>query len=190
MAVGGEPLHGGGIVGIGIGFCIVYYIILRLLGLVWCLSVILLWVGCDGLWYLFKMLVSADLLAILLGLYVCYVGFVFVIYSFIYFIYSWLLRYCCYVLVLGLMLMCLCCYINLMLCVVMNFGLLLVVCRSWWIVILCVIVDKMPYLIFLFWCVGRGVLRFWEGWYRKTRSKLCGICDFWGISGKLGVDII
>jgi len=24
---------------------------------------------------------------------------------------------------------------------------------------------------FWFWCVGRGVLRFWEGWYRKTRSN-------------------
>jgi len=32
MAVGGEPLHGGDIVGIGVGFCIVYYIILRLVG--------------------------------------------------------------------------------------------------------------------------------------------------------------
>jgi len=28
------------------------------------------------------------------------------------------------------------------------------------------------YFNFTFWCVGRGVLRFWEGWYRKTRSNL------------------
>jgi len=43
-----------------------------------------------------------------------------------------------------------------------------------------------------FWklCVGRGVLQISTCWYRKTRSNLYAILWFWGIPGRLGVDII
>jgi len=53
-----------------------------------------------------------------------------------------------------------------------------------------VISVKMGFGDFAFSLVGRGVLRFWEGWYRKTRSKLWVFCGFGGICGILGVDII
>jgi len=39
---------------------------------------------------------------------------------------------------------------------------------------------KMAIINFWFSCVGRGVLRFWEGWYRKTRSNF-GV--FYGFCG-------
>jgi len=45
-------------------------------------------------------------------------------------------------------------------------------------------------LTFRFWVVGRGVLRFRECRYRKTRSKFWGIIDFCALPGILGVDII
>jgi len=52
------------------------------------------------------------------------------------------------------------------------------------------ILVKIANYNFWFSCVGRGVLRFWEGWYRKPRSNLCAFCDFRADSGRLGVDII
>jgi len=53
-----------------------------------------------------------------------------------------------------------------------------------------VICLKYANLNFQFWCVGRGVLRFWEGWYRKTRSNFMLFYEIWGSAGNLGVDII
>jgi len=38
--------------------------------------------------------------------------------------------------------------------------------------------------------VGRGVLRFWEGWYRKPRSNFGYFWDFGAGTGIGGVDII
>jgi len=49
---------------------------------------------------------------------------------------------------------------------------------------------KTDIMSFVFWGVGRGVLRFWTARYRKTRSNFVGILDFCGVSGNLGVDII
>jgi len=49
---------------------------------------------------------------------------------------------------------------------------------------------KTGIMSFVFWGVGRGVLRFWKVRYRKTRSNFVGILDFCGVSGNLGVDII
>jgi len=43
---------------------------------------------------------------------------------------------------------------------------------------------------FLFSGVGRGVLRFRDGRYRKPRSNFRGFGDFYADPGKLGVDII
>jgi len=45
-------------------------------------------------------------------------------------------------------------------------------------------------IFFEFGCVGRGVLRFWEGRYRKPRSNLGGFGDFYDLSVSGGVDII
>jgi len=37
------------------------------------------------------------------------------------------------------------------------------------------IIYKMANINFLFSGVGRGVLHFWEGWYRKPRSNFTSI---------------
>jgi len=57
-------------------------------------------------------------------------------------------------------------------------------------VLLCEISLNLVLLDFQFWCVGRGVLRFRDARYRKTRSKFNLFIDFCADSGKLGVDII
>jgi len=54
----------------------------------------------------------------------------------------------------------------------------------------CYFIVKTDIMSFVFWGVGRGVLRFWTARYRKTRSNFVGILDFCGVSGNLGVDII
>jgi len=58
----------------------------------------------------------------------------------------------------------------------------------WWLFI--VLVVKIWYFSFLILVVGRGVLRFWEGWYRKTRSNFWLFSIFCALAGILGVDII
>jgi len=45
--------------------------------------------------------------------------------------------------------------------------------------------GKLVILILWFLLVGRGVLRFREGWYRKTRSNFGVFCDFCADSGRL-----
>jgi len=53
-----------------------------------------------------------------------------------------------------------------------------------------VIDDKLAVLKNKVWGVGRGVLHFSEGWYRKPRSNLGDFGGFYAVLVSGGVDII
>jgi len=62
----------------------------------------------------------------------------------------------------------------------------------WWVLFMYLwwIIDKILHFGFQFSCVGRGVLRFLEVWYRKPRSNFRPFSIFVAVPGICGVDII
>jgi len=74
--------------------------------------------------------------------------------------------------------------------IVIMLGVLLLLMLGIYLSILLIKLAKNVYLIFLILCVGRGVLRFWDVRYRKTRSNFTTFSEICADSKTFGVDII